>query len=195
MTAGTIQGIIFDLDGTIVEVPYDWDLIKAELKTEGQPILSHLEQLGEPEKSRKRRILEDHEQRATREAVLKEGMREFFSMLEQKGTARALVTNNSQKNTQFLVNKFSLNFDVIISRESGLWKPSAAPIKAAMEALGLSSRQCCVVGDSPFDVIAAEDAGITKIFIISPARGRFPPGKAEIFENVEELEAAVTPYL
>ncbi len=195
MTAGSVKGVIFDLDGTIVEVPYDWDLIKAELKTGGQPILSHLEQLDEPEKSTKRRILEGHERHATGEAVLKAGIKEFLEMLERKGTACALVTNNSQENTNYLVDKFSLNFDVIISRESGLWKPSAEPMNAAMAALGLMPSQCCAVGDSPFDLMAAEDAGITKIYIISTDRDRFPPGRAKIFETVAELESAISPYL
>lgn len=195
MTSGLIKGVIFDLDGTIVDVPYDWDLIKAELKTSGQPILSHLEELDEPEKSRKRRILEEHELRATRAAVLKTGIKKFLEMLEKKGTVRALVTNNSQKNTDYIIDKFGLKFDVILSRETGLWKPSAAPIKAAMTALDLSPSQCCVVGDSPFDIMAAEKAGIKKIFIINDDRDRFPPGKAEIFSTVAELEAAVSPLL
>jgi pyrophosphatase PpaX len=195
MTPALIRGVIFDLDGTIVDVPYDWDLIKAELKTGGRPILSHLEELDEPEKSRKQRILEGHELRATKAAVLKTGIKKFLNVLESKGTARALVTNNSQKNTDYIINKFDLNFDVILSRETGLWKPSAAPIKAAMKALDLAPSQCCVVGDSPFDIIAAEKAGIKKIYIINADRDRFPPGKAEIFATVAELEAAVSPLL
>jgi phosphoglycolate phosphatase-like HAD superfamily hydrolase len=48
-----LKGIIFDLDGTIVDAPYDWALIRAKLGVEGESILAFLERLKEPDKSRK----------------------------------------------------------------------------------------------------------------------------------------------
>ena len=46
-----LQGLIFDMDGTIVDAPYDWPRIRAHLDTKGQPILKYLAGLSEPEKS------------------------------------------------------------------------------------------------------------------------------------------------
>ena len=40
-----MKGVIFDLDGTIVDVAYDWAQIKADLKTKGKPILSYIQTL------------------------------------------------------------------------------------------------------------------------------------------------------
>lgn len=48
-----IKAVIFDLDGTIVDVPYDWPRIKSQLGIEGVSILSYLSRLQEPEKSQK----------------------------------------------------------------------------------------------------------------------------------------------
>ena len=195
MKAGSILGAIFDLDGTIVDVPYDWSHIKEELQTGGRPILSYLEQLTEPEKSRKQRVLEDYELKATRQAVLKTGIKELLTLLDKKGVARALVTNNSQENTEFLLNKFSLRFNVVISRESGMWKPSASPLIAAMQALQVRPENSCVIGDSLFDIMAAEEAGIPRIFIINHDPKRFPQDRADIFPDVEKLFSSLSRIL
>ena len=61
-----LKGLIFDLDGTIVDAPYDWPRIRDELDTGGLPILKHLELLDEPERSRKWEVLEAYEKRRPR---------------------------------------------------------------------------------------------------------------------------------
>jgi HAD superfamily hydrolase (TIGR01509 family) len=178
-----------------VDVPYDWGKIKAELETQGKPILTYIENLAEPERSKKWKILEKFESEATQRAKLKPGMREFLSLLSTKGVKRALVTNNSQKNVSILLEKFRLEFDCIISRERGLWKPSGAPILVALKELQLNKEECCVVGDSHFDVRAAEEAGIPLIFILNEDTERFDKMNAEVFKSVEALQAKVVKLL
>ena len=186
-----LKGVIFDMDGTVVDVPYDWNRIKAELKTQGKPILVYLRSLEEPEKSEKWKVLEKYEEEATMKARLKRGMREFLDLLREKGIKKALVTNNSQKNASFLLKKFNLEFDCVISRESGLWKPSGAPFLAALKKLGLRKEECCVVGDSHFDVKAAEEAGIPYIFIVNEDKEIFSSMNAEVFSSIEALQERI----
>jgi len=186
-----LKGVIFDMDGTVVDVPYDWNRIKAELRTQGKPILVYLKSLEEPEKSEKWRVLEKYEEEATMKAELKRGMREFLNLLREKGIKNALVTNNSQKNVSFLLEKFNLEFDCIICRESGLWKPSGAPFLAALKKLGLKKEECCVVGDSHFDVKAANEAGIPNVFILNEDKERFASMNAEVFSSIEALQERI----
>ena len=186
-----LKGVIFDMDGTVVDVPYDWNRIKAELRTQGKPILVYLKSLEEPEKSEKWRVLEKYEEEATMKAELKRGMREFLNLLREKGIKNALVTNNSQKNVSFLLEKFNLEFDCIICRESGLWKPSGAPFLAALKKLGLKKEECCVVGDSHFDVKAANEAGIPNVFILNEDKERFASMNAEVFSSAKELKKKI----
>ena len=190
-----LKGAIFDMDGTVVDVPYDWGEIKAELETQGKPILPYIHNLGEPERSEKWRILERFEYEATQKAKLKPGMREFLGLLSARGVKKALVTNNSRKNVSFLLKKFRLEFDCVISRERGLWKPSGAPILVALKELQLDKEECCVVGDSHFDVRAAEEAGIPLIFILNEDRERFDKMNAEVFSSVEELQTKIVKLL
>jgi HAD superfamily hydrolase (TIGR01509 family) len=190
-----LKCLIFDLDGTIVDVPYDWDKIKAELKTQGRPILHYLHNLAEPEKSEKWKILEKYEDEATRKAELKQGMHELLDLLSKNGIKKVVVTNNSRKNVAHLLSKFQLSFDYIISRESGLWKPSGAPFLKVMKKLGLRREECSVVGDSHFDVKAANEAGISKVFILSKDKKRFASTGAELFSSVRSLKKRIEQLL
>jgi len=182
-----IKCVIFDMDGTVVDVPYDWKKIKEELNTQGAPILSYIQSLKEPEKSKKWTILEKFEEEATAQAVLKEGMREFLSFLESKKIKKALVTNNSRRNVDILLKKFRLKFDFILSREAGLWKPSGAPFLYVLKKLRLEKEKCCVVGDSHFDVKAAADAGIQIVFILGSKEQKNLPKGVRVFQTVHDL--------
>ncbi len=183
-----LQCVIFDMDGTVVDVSYDWKRIKEELMTRGKPILAYLNSLKEPERSEKWKVLENYENEATQNARLKKGMREFLNYLSVHDVKKALVTNNSLKNVSLLLKKFDLVFDLIISRESGLWKPSGAPFLAVLKKLKLQREECCVVGDSHFDVKAANDAGIPLVFILNEDKERFASLTAEIFSSVYALK-------
>ena len=186
-----LKGVIFDMDGTVVDVAYDWNQIRSELGIEGKSILAFLSSLEEPERSEKRKLLEKYEDEATLKAKLKPGMAQFLDFLSEKRIKKALVTNNSQKNVNFLLKKYNLEFDCVISRESGLWKPSGAPFLAVMKKLGLGREECCVIGDSHFDLKAADEAGIPCIFILSEDRERFASTNAEVYSTVGELKKKI----
>jgi HAD superfamily hydrolase (TIGR01509 family) len=185
----SIKGVIFDLDGTVVENSYDWPRIKGELDAGATPILTYLDSLEEPERTRKWAVLETHEAEQTEAAVLREGVRGLLELLRGQGIAAALVTNNSRKNADFLLNKFGLVFDCVITRESGLWKPSGAPFLEVLERLGLEPGDCCVVGDTRFDVLAAIDAGIGAIFLLSGEPEKFAGFPVEVFPDMDFLRS------
>jgi HAD superfamily hydrolase (TIGR01509 family) len=182
-----IRGVIFDLDGTVVENDYDWPRIREELGTGAASILGYLDSLEEPERAAKWSILEAHEAAQTDASVLRDGVRGLLTLLRSRGIAVALVTNNSRKNTEFLLGKFGLEFACVITRESGLWKPSGAPFLEVLRALGLRAEECGVIGDTHFDVLAALDAGIGSIFLLSGEPERFAGFPVEVFPAVDVL--------
>ncbi len=190
-----LRGVLFDMDGTVVEVPYDWPRIRAEIGAGGIPLLTYISGLPEPQRSQKWEILQRYEDEATRQAVLKRGMRKFLAFLRAKSVRTALITNNSQKNVDALLERFSLKFDCVLSRDSGLWKPSGEPLRAAMSILELGPDECCVVGDSHFDIKAALDAGISRIFILSKERAKFAAWTVEIFGTVASLRRRIEELL
>jgi HAD superfamily hydrolase (TIGR01509 family) len=186
-----IKCVIFDLDGTLIDVPYDWQKIRLDLDTRGKPILSHISELEDPERSLKWKILEKYEHEATVNATLKKGIHELLDFLEDLGIIRALVTNNSQKNVFYLLDKFNLEFDYILTRESGLWKPSGAPLREVLKTFNLLQDECCAVGDSEFDIQAGVDAEIAKIFILNPKNKKFKSTRAEMFVSIKHIQKKI----
>jgi len=182
-----IKGAIFDLDGTVVENSYDWPKIRQELGNTDVSILHYLCGLEEPERSRKWAILERHEAEQTVRSVLREGMKELLTFFGRQGVRSALVTNNSRKNTAYLLEKFGLRFDRVTTRESGLWKPSGAPFLDVLDAFGISGGECCVIGDTRFDVLAAMDAGIGPIFLLGDDPDDFAGFPVEVFQEIGPL--------
>jgi HAD superfamily hydrolase (TIGR01549 family) len=182
-----IKAAIFDLDGTVVENAYDWAQIRQELGHEGISILHYLCGLDEPERSRKWAIIERHEAEQTFRSVLREGMKDLLAFFEERGVRSALVTNNSSRNTAYILEKFGLGFDRVITRESGLWKPSGAPFRDVLDAFGVGSDECCVIGDTRFDVLAAMDAGISPIFLLGDDQEDFAGFPVEVFPGIGTL--------
>jgi pyrophosphatase PpaX len=193
----SLRGAIFDLDGTVVENSYDWPKIREELGNGGVSILSYLCGLDEPERSRKWAILERHEAEQTARSLLREGIRELLSFLKSAGVRTALVTNNSRKNTAALLERFGLAFNPVITRESGLWKPSGAPFREVLATFGIGGQECCVIGDTRFDVLAAVDAGIRFIFLLGDDSSPFAGFPVEVFAGIpaltERLEELLQP--
>jgi len=180
------------MDGTLIDAPYDWQKIRLDLDTRGKPILSYLTELEEPEKSLKWKMLEKYEHEATVNATLKKGIPSLLDFLKDRGIIRALVTNNNKKNVFYLLDKFNLEFDYILTRESGLWKPSGAPLREVLKTFNLTQDECCSIGDSEFDIRAGVDAEIDKIFIISPTEKRFESNKVEIFMSIKDIQKKIT---
>lgn len=182
-----IKLAIFDLDGTVVENDYDWQAIRKELGVEVGSILAYLDSLPEPVRSEKYALLEAHEKQQTEKAVVKEGMRELLGFLQEKRIKKALVTNNSAENVNYLLGKFELEFDLVLTRESGLHKPAGAPFRAVIEQFKASPEETLVVGDTNYDLLAAKESGISRVFILKSQMTPAVMDGEEIVSSVTEL--------
>jgi HAD superfamily hydrolase (TIGR01509 family) len=175
LKAGVMEGIravIFDMDGTLIDSTYDWPEIRRRLGVTGGSIIDDLNGLPEPDRSRRWAELEQIEGRATDEATLHEGVLELLDLLSSSSLATALVTNNNETNTRQLLERFGLEFDVVLTRDSGLWKPSGAPVAEAVSRLGVDPGDCLGVGDSRYDVLAAREAGLAAVCLVHDGAAR-----------------------
>lgn len=182
-----LEAVLFDMDGTLIDSAYDWPEIRSRLQVVGGSIIDELNGLAEPERSEKWRRLDEIEREASAAASLKSGVHQLLELLAGHGIASALVTNNSEANTCALLDRFGLRFDLVMSRDSGLWKPSGAPLTEAMKRLGVRPENTMAVGDSVYDIRAAREAGCGTVCLVHDGKGAHI-GDADLsFHGIVEL--------
>jgi HAD superfamily hydrolase (TIGR01509 family) len=182
-----LEAVLFDMDGTLIHSEYDWPTIRLELGVDGPSIIDALNALREPQRAESWARLEAVERQASDNAVLVDGTENLLSLLAERGIKTALVTNNSTENTEALMARFDLSFDVVITRDSGLFKPSGAPLVEAMRRLGVSGAETIAVGDSHYDVQAAREAGCAMVIIVNGGCRRWGKDADQAFEDLREL--------
>lgn len=166
-----LRGVIFDLDGTLFEADYDWPAIKRQLGLQDprMAIMDYFKTLPPQERRVRERLLEEIEDQATAAGKLKPGARELIQFLKGRGLKLALVTNNRRAVVERILVRYDLDFDfdLVLTREIGVYKPSGEPLLLAARGLGLEEREVIAVGDGEFDLRAARDAGIP-VIIVNP---------------------------
>ncbi|RLE32138.1 MAG: hypothetical protein DRJ61_10250 [Acidobacteria bacterium] len=190
-----LKAVLFDMDGTLVHSEYDWPAIRAELGVEGPSIIDALNALPAPQRTESWARLEVIERQASLCASLVEGTEDLLELLAGRGLKTALVTNNSSENTEALMGRFGLSFNVVITRDSGLYKPSGAPLIEAMGRLGVSGVETIAVGDSNYDVRAAREAGCSQVIIVNGGCSQWGQIADHAFEDLSALTAFLAEYL
>lgn len=164
---GSIDAVLFDMDGTLIRSHYDWSTIRATLGVEGPSLIDALNALPEPRQSEAWSTLIMIERRASDAATLIDGVHALLGVLKDKGVRAALVTNNTDANTHALIDRFGLRFSVVLTRDSGFYKPSGAPLVEAMRRLEVEPDRTIAVGDSHYDVKAAREAGCAAVVVVN----------------------------
>lgn len=159
-----VAGLIFDLDGTLVDSALDFEAMRREMGLPtGQPILEALDKLPETEALRCREILARHEWAGAERAVLMPGAAEFLHALEPLGLHRALLTRNSRAIVERTLERLRLDFEYIVAREDAPAKPDPTAIQQICATWQLDPQQVAIVGDYRFDLEAGRRAGIRTV--------------------------------
>jgi len=162
-----VKGVIFDLDGTLTKSPLDFKRIKEKIGCpEEKPVLEYINSLKEEKKKKASKVLISSEINAAKESELYAEVREVINYLKKKEIKIAIVTRNSKKAVNIVLNKHKLSFDALVTREVTSPKPSAKPLIVASELLGIDKENLIAVGDYKYDLIASRKAGIRNILVM-----------------------------
>ncbi|MFO8007105.1 MAG: HAD family hydrolase [Candidatus Brocadiia bacterium] len=184
-----IRGVIFDMDGTLVDSPLDFRRIREECGVPpDRPVLEHLESLGQAERRRVEAILARHEHRAASECTVRDGAAEVVAELKERGYRTALLTRNSADSVRAVLERFPLALDCWVSREHACPKPSPEPVLRIARSLELEPRELLVVGDYLFDVQAGKAAGSRTAFLETGRDVSPPDPDCTIFDLNELLD-------
>lgn len=159
-----IRGLIFDLDGTLVDSALDFELMRSEMGLPpGAPLLESLASLSDAEADRCHAILARHERAGAERAVLMPGVAEFLIEVAGRDIRCAVFTRNGREVAQRTLARLGLNFETIVAREDAPIKPNPTGILAICRAWGLSPREVAMVGDYRFDIVAGRQAGVRTV--------------------------------
>jgi phosphoglycolate phosphatase len=162
--ASVVRGVIFDLDGTLVDSALDFDLMRHEMGLPpGKPLLEAIEALDPPEADRCRAILARHEWAGANQATLMPGVPVFLTQLAERGIHRAVFTRNSRDVALATLARLELDFDTVVAREDAPAKPDPTAIWRICETWQLEPRQVALIGDYRFDIEAGNRAGVRTI--------------------------------
>ena len=162
-----IKAVIFDLDGTITQPYFDFDVIREEmgLDRNSGPVLESMQKMTSQERRRAEEILHYHESRAVAESTLNDGAKETLAILHKAGIHIGILTRNKRSNAQAIAQKHGLQFDAIVDREDGPAKPDAFGVLHLCRHFGVKPRETLLVGDYLFDLLCAKAAGAFSVLL------------------------------
>lgn len=182
----SFQGVIFDMDGTLIESSIDFEGIRAHLDIPADSgILEAIESLPADQRARAEQYLLSQELASVDAADLIDGAAEAVAAAGGAGLRTALLTRNAPEAMQRVLDRFpELQFDLTWSRAQGPIKPGPEGVRRACGRLGIHPERTVCVGDFHYDILAANRAGAVSVLL---ARGRRPPFADEADHVIEHL--------
>lgn len=202
MENSKFTAVLFDLDGTIVEI--DWDLELEEKLVAGfatrHGIDLEKEKLDWLSFGRIRKLLKKESQKKDfvrrlfefesmmidkRKVELCPGAKEIVRLVKLNGMKTAIVSNNFHENVVRVLEHFGLReyFDAIVCWDD-VWEPKPSPegIIEALRRLKTKPDEALFVGDGRYTDLAAAHAASVETVIFP--RGKIAENKEKIFERI-----------
>jgi HAD superfamily hydrolase (TIGR01509 family) len=186
----SIKAVIFDLDGTITQPYFDFDVIREEmgLEKDSGPVLESMEKMTPQQRQHAEEILHFHERRAVTESRLNAGAKQTLSALRKAGIHIGILTRNKRSNALAIARKHNLKFDAIVDREDGPVKPDAFGVLRICEQFGIKPEETLLVGDYLFDLLCAKAAGAVAVLLANHDRAAEFAGYADFtVENIGQI--------
>ena len=160
-------GVLLDFDGTITKPVFNWPAMKEEMNLPANDIsiLDYISTAGLKDALKVEKILERFEIDAALKAELNDGAGDLIKFLKEKEIPHAIVTNNAKKHVLKMLEILNLNFEKIITRDIGFWKPDPRQVIAGAKKIQIPPKQCFFIGDGQYDMDAANEAGMISIHL------------------------------
>lgn len=186
---GSHQGIIFDLDGTLVDSRLDFSLLCQRLGwPAGTPILEHLATLTDKtEIAIAQQIIEQFELEGAARASWMPGAAELLQQLQRQNIPTAILTRNIKSATALCMNNLQISVDLVLTREDCAPKPDPAGLLHIAKHWQLECKQLLFVGDYLFDLQTAARAGMPSCLYRTADNGHFANLADFVIDHFAEL--------
>ncbi|WP_346351503.1 HAD family hydrolase [Oceanimonas sp. AH20CE76] len=156
-----IQGVIFDLDGTLAHSNPDFPGLRRELGMDpGEDVLAHVDSLSSAaERERALAIIHEYECRASHSSSWVDGAKELIAFLRGRALPLAILTRNIPEAAQLTISKLGIDIDLVLTRHDAQPKPHPEGIHLICRQWQLAPANILYVGDYLFDLQTAQNAG------------------------------------
>lgn len=155
-----IEAVIFDLDGTLIHLPINYEKlfheIKKILKTDNvRPLLETITKVDEKRKKEIFQVWNAIELETLPNVTLIAEGKAIYEKFSEK--PKALVTMQGKPLVQAALKNFDLSFDAIATREDGFDRTKQ--LRLVQQKLNLEFINILFVGNKDYDQIAAKNVG------------------------------------
>ena len=188
----TIEGVVFDLDGTLVDSRLDFDELRRRLGfPPGQPILEHLATLNDPiQAATAEKIIADYEMACAKGARWMPGAQTLLKQLRRQNVPTAILTRNIKSATQLMMETLAISVDRVLTREDCRPKPAPDGLLLIAESLGLNTSASIYIGDYVFDLEAARSANMIACLYRNQRNGAFVDKADWVIDHFDQLTQA-----
>ena len=180
-----ITTVFFDFDGTLINtndvIIESWQhtylhYLGKKMPVErivscfGEPLLLTMEREfpGVDPKESAEFYREYQRQNADRLAAVFDGIKELLTELKRNGYKIGIVTSRTKVSTIHYLDMFNMNDffdDMVTCDDTDIHKPNPEPLLLAMKRMGVSKDESIMIGDGPFDIKCANNAGVKSVLV------------------------------
>ncbi|HIQ03575.1 MAG TPA: HAD family hydrolase [Desulfurococcales archaeon] len=170
----TIKAVIFDLDGTLVKLPIDWDNVRRKvrelLKTD-HPLKPLGVGVYEVTRNNPKlmaeafKLIEFEELKAAEKTKYDSKLYELIKNLKRLGLKLGLVTLQGVKSATIVLRKLNIIdfLDVVVTREKSVYR--IEQLKIALKKLNVKPSETLFIGDTVWDREAGDSLGCKTLIV------------------------------
>lgn len=180
-----INTVLFDFDGTLVNtndvIIASWQhtymhYLGREESLEkitacfGEPLLLTMErEFPEVDPRESAEVYRNFQKENADELVkIFPGIEELLESLKTDGFRMGVVTSRTRESAQRYMDMFGIGdyFEEMVScDDTDIHKPNPEPILLCLKKMGITAEEALMVGDSPFDIKCANNAGVKSVLV------------------------------
>lgn len=180
-----INTVLFDFDGTLVNtndvIIASWQhtymhYLGREESLEkitacfGEPLLLTMErEFPEVDPRESAEVYRNFQKENADELVkIFPGIKELLESLKTDGFRMGVVTSRTRESAQRYMDMFGIGdyFEEMVScDDTDIHKPNPEPILLCLKKMGITAEEALMVGDSPFDIKCANNAGVKSVLV------------------------------
>jgi len=194
-----IKGIIFDLDGTLIKLPINYNAIQINLKEffniseDLKPLIPTIIKMSKNDHEKTKTAFDlicKEEILASKNFKIMNDAIDILKFLKSKHLILCLVTMQCRNALEKILKQMNISdlFDSVISRDENYDR--FEQIQKSLNNISILPSEIIVVGDRIHDVESAQKAGCVPVLKINEIK-KTPPFNCKIIKNLVEIKEII----